>query len=104
MTVQYCDMTRANYNTLTYRSTFFNTEIYISISEIGFRRLESHVTTDVLSLPGLSLTSHFAKGPKVSVRSGPGDFTKGPVKVRSGTGPHIRGPVQPYYSGSWKWL
>ena len=53
------------------------------------------VTIDVLSLPCLSLISHFYKGPKVSVRSDPGDFTKGPVKVRSGTGPHIRGPVQP---------
>ena len=69
--------------------------MYIPLTEIDSKRLESHVTIDVLSLPCLSLISHFYKGPEVSVRSDPGDFTKGPVKVRSGAGPHIRDPVQP---------
>ena len=74
--------------------------MYIPISETDFRRLKSHVTIDVLSLPCLSLISHFYKGPEVSVRSGPGDFTKGPAEVRSGTGPQIRGPVQAYLPGA----
>ena len=81
-----CDITRANHNTLYWpigQPFSIHKFMYIPLFEIDSRRLESHVTIDVLSIPCLSLISHFYKGPEVSVRSGPGDFTKGPIRYQT---------------------